>query len=44
MPNYNVKAEFFVEGFGDEIIKDDLVTYKVTIDRKNLEEGKVKKY
>jgi translocation protein SEC63 len=41
IPNYDIKVEVFVEGF-DEVLVEDLMTIKITIDRTNLPEGKVK--
>lgn len=40
-PIYTMKVEAFVEGFGEEILLNDLCTYRVTIDRANIEENKV---
>ena len=40
IPQYDFKIETFVEGF-DEILVDDLLTIKVTVTRKNLEENMV---
>lgn len=39
IPNFDVKVEVFTEGF-DEIVVNDLVTIKVTLNRKNLEDNK----
>jgi translocation protein SEC63 len=41
IPRYSFKVETFVEGFGEEILLEDLMTIKVTLVRENLEEGKV---
>ena len=38
LPQYEAKIDVFVEGFEDILI-NDLVTFKLTIVRKNLEEG-----
>ena len=42
LPLYDFKVETFVEGF-EEILIEDLLTIKVTIERVNFEENKVKK-
>ena len=38
LPKYEAKIDVFVEGFEDVLV-NDLVTFKLTIERKNLEEG-----
>ena len=40
IPLYDLKVEYFTEGF-DEVVEGDFMTIKVTVHRKNLEEGKV---
>jgi translocation protein SEC63 len=40
MPVYDLKVEVFVEGF-DEILVEDYLTIKITVERSNLEEQKV---
>ena len=40
IPVYELKCEVFVEGF-EEIIVNDVITIKITIDRKNLKNGEV---
>ena len=42
LPQYKFKVETFVEGF-EEILIEDLLTIKVTIERADFEENKVKK-
>lgn len=41
IPKYNFKIETFVEGFGEEVLLEDLMTIKVTVVRENLDENKV---
>jgi hypothetical protein len=44
LPVYNLKLETFVDGFGNEILIDDVCTIKVTIERANLKEDEVFKF
>jgi translocation protein SEC63 len=40
IPNYELKCDIFVEGF-EEILVNDVITIKITINRKNLKDGQV---
>lgn len=43
IPAYELKCDIFVEGF-EEILVNDVITIKITINRKNLKEGQVLVY